>query len=283
MTGFGKFTANSKGIKVTVEIRSLNSKQLDLNIRIPGVFRENENQIRDLLSKICERGKIDFSIFIENAKANDLSFINKNLAKLYYAELKALSRELKTDKANLLEMVMKLPEVMKPERAELDPPEWKLLKNCTEKALEEIDRFRRDEGKALQKELEKRIMLIEKNLADIVTLDKKRIPTIRKKLRSNIDELKGKIDENRFEQELIYYIEKMDITEEKVRLQTHIDYFRETMKEKNSGRKLNFISQEIGREINTIGSKANDAVIQKSVVQMKDELEKIKEQLNNVL
>lgn len=283
MTGFGKATINSKGKKITVEIRSLNSKQLDLNLRIPGIFREKENEIRELVSKGCERGKIDFSIFIENGKVNDVSIINNKLAKAYYSELKNLANELKADKEDLLEIVLKMPEVMKPERVELETSEWKIVKQCIEKSLIEINRFRKDEGKELQKELEKRINLIVKNLESISFLDEKRIPFLREKIRNSVTELKEKIDENRFEQELIFYIEKLDITEEKVRLKTHCDYFNKTMKEENSGRKLNFISQEVGREINTIGSKANDAGIQKLVVQMKDELEKIKEQLNNVL
>ena len=283
MTGFGKATTTSKGKKISVEIRSLNSKQLDLNLRIPGVFREKENEIRGLISKECERGKIDFSIFVEEEKGNGLPFLNKKLAKQYFLELKTLANELKAGKENLFEIVLKMPEVMKPERTEPDASGWKVIKNCLEKSLKEFIQFRNDEGKALQKELEKRIHLVIKNLLAISALDEKRIPFLRKKIRNSVSELKDKIDENRFEQELIFYIEKLDITEEKVRLKTHCDYFLKTMKEESSGRKLNFISQEIGREINTIGSKANDAGIQKLVVQMKDELEKIKEQLNNVL
>lgn len=283
MTGFGKASLNSKGKKISVEIRSLNSKQLDLSIRIPGVFREKENEIRGLISKECERGKIDFSIFIEDEKSAALSFVNKKLAKAYFSELKALANELKADKEDLLEIVLKMPDVLKPERAEFDLSEWNLIKKCIEKSLKEINRFRNDEGVELEKELEKRVQLVLKNLKAISSLDEKRIPLLREKIRNSVSELKDKIDENRFEQELIFYIEKLDITEEKVRLKTHCDYFTKTMKEKSSGRKLSFISQEIGREINTIGSKANDAGIQKFVVQMKDELEKIKEQLNNVL
>lgn len=283
MTGFGKASISSKGKKITVEIRSLNSKQLDINLRTPGVFREKENEIRGFVSKECERGKIDFSIFIDEDKTAELAFINKKLVKKYFSELKALAKELKADDEDLLEIVLRMPEVMKPERAEFEASEWKTVKHCIGSALKELNRFRSDEGKELQKELEKRIRLILKNLAAISILDRKRIQQLRDKIRNSVSELKDKIDENRFEQELIFYIEKLDITEEKVRLKTHCDYFTRTMKEVNNGRKLNFISQEIGREINTIGSKANDAEIQKLVVQMKDELEKIKEQLNNVL
>ncbi len=283
MTGFGKAIVNSQSKKITVEIRSLNSKQLDLNLRIPGIFREKENEIRELISKNCERGKIDFSIFIETGKFPEVSFINKKLAKAYFLELRKLANELKADKEDLLEIVLKMPEVMKPERVEPDASEWKNIKHCIEKAMIEINRFRKDEGRELQKELEKRIALIVNSLNEISSLDEKRIPFLREKIRNSIKELKEKIDENRFEQELIFYIEKLDITEEKVRLKTHCDYFIKTLREENSGRKLNFISQEIGREINTIGSKANDAEMQKLVVHMKDELEKIKEQLNNVL
>lgn len=283
MTGFGKATGISGGKKITVEIRSLNSKQLDVNLRLPGIFREKENEIRGMLSKECERGKVDFSIITEEEGKKEISLINKKLAKKYYAELKELARELHADQEDLLEIVLGLPEVMKPEREIMESSEWKSVKKCIDESLRELNRFRQDEGKSLHKELEKRIESILKNLENVTRLDNKRIPALRERLKNSVAELKGSIDENRFEQELIFYIEKLDITEEKVRLKTHGDYFLKTMKENNPGRKLNFISQEIGREINTIGSKANDAGIQKLVVQMKDELEKVKEQLNNVL
>lgn len=283
MTGFGKAVIHSKGKKITVEIRSLNSKQFDLNLRIPFVLKEKENEIRSLLSKECERGKIDFSVSVEYEKGEAATVLNKKLAKEYFFALKSLAKELKTEEDDLLEIALKMPDVLKPEQTEFEMAEWKAVKSAIETALKDLNKFRSDEGKSLQKELEKNISQILFLLNEINILDKKRIPALREKLKNSIAEFKAQIDENRFEQELIFYIEKMDITEEKVRLKTHCDYFLKTIKEESSGRKLNFISQEIGREINTIGSKANHAEIQKSVVQMKDELEKIKEQLNNVL
>lgn len=283
MTGFGKATISLKGKSISVEIRSLNSKQLDMSLRMPGIFRDKENDLRGIILKELERGKIDLSVYIENEKNIGTTFINRKLAKAYFAELKSLARDLKTPQDGLLEMVLGMPEVVKPERSEFEPYEWPEIKAAIEKAVKEINRFRRDEGKSLQKELEKRVQFIHRNLRDISTLDENRILAMRKKIRAAISDLKTQVDENRFEQELIFYLEKLDITEEKVRLKTHCEYFLKTMKEESSGRKLNFISQEMGREINTIGSKANDAGMQKLVVEMKDELEKIKEQLNNVL
>lgn len=283
MTGFGKAITNAGGRKISAEIRSLNSKQFDLNLRIPGNLREKENDIRSLISKKCERGKIDFFISMEEEKTDRVSFFNKKLAKEYYRELKSLAHELKDNSNGLLPIVLKMPEVLKPEKLNFEESEWKKVLACIEKSLKEFNRYREDEGKNLQQELQSRINLILSNLKEISQLDEKRVPFVKEKIRNSISEIKGKIDENRFEQELIFYLEKLDITEEKVRLKIHCDYFNLTMNEENSGRKLNFISQEIGREINTIGSKANDAGIQKLVVQMKDELEKIKEQLNNVL
>lgn len=283
MTGFGKATADWKGKKIAVEIRSLNAKQLDLNLRLSSYYREKENEIRQEISKVAERGKIDFSIHADLNVKTLAARINKNLAKAYHKELKQLAKELKGDDKNLFHLVLKMPDLFKSEKEELNDAEWKIVKQCIDKALKGFLKFRSDEGKTLGKDLEKRIFSITNFMEQVVALDEKRIPSVRERLRKGIDELKEKIDQNRFEQELIYYIEKLDITEEKVRLKTHCDYFLKTMQESSSGRKLTFITQEIGREINTIGSKANDAEIQKSVVQMKDELEKIKEQINNIL
>lgn len=283
MTGFGKSSSIAGGKKITVEIRSLNSKQLDLNLRIPSHYRDKENEIRGLISKECERGKIDFSVYLEEEEKKEISIINKKLAKNYYSDLKSLAKELGAHSEEIFPLVLTMPGVLKPEKEALQVSEWKSVKHCIENAVGELNRFRSDEGKSLHKEIEKRIQMIKKDLNSLSVLDKKRLPLLREKLRNSIAELKNQVDENRFEQELIFYIEKLDITEEKVRLKTHCDYFLQTMKETNSGRKLNFISQEIGREINTIGSKANDAGIQKLVVKMKDELEKIKEQANNIL
>ncbi len=287
MTGFGKSVTEISGKKITVEIRSLNSKSLDLNLRIPYLYKEKELELRSELSKQIERGKLDVTVFTESTQETSPVVINKNLAKKYYQEIKALANELDTDTRDFLSLVLKMPEVLKPEKeiAELDKNEWGVVKDTINKAIEAFQEFREDEGKILQKEFEKRIETIEDLLKEVVSNDSKRIKNIRSRIERNLDELfeNEKIDKNRLEQELIYYIEKLDITEEKLRLKTHLDYFLKTMKEPSGGRKLGFIAQEIGREINTIGSKANDANIQQFVVQMKDELEKIKEQLLNVL
>ena len=287
MTGFGKATSEIPGKKVTVEVRSLNSKQLDLNLRLPYLYKEKELELRADISKQIERGKVDISVFTESTSDSLPVAINKPLAKTYYKELKSLSEELNETNHNLLSLVVKMPDVMKAERevVELDEAEWKQIKATVDKAIDAFQKFRGDEGKTLSNEFITRIGIIDKLLAEVVVMDAPRVENIKTRIKNNLAEAidKEKIDQNRFEQELIYYIEKLDITEEKLRLKTHIDYFLNTMKEAASGRKLGFISQEIGSEINTIGSKANDASVQKLVVQMKDELEKVKEQLLNVL
>ncbi len=287
MTGFGKATAEIPGKKVTVEVRSLNSKQLDLNLRLPYLYKEKELELRADISKQIERGKVDITVFTEATQDAQPIAINKTLAKIYYKELKALSDELDEVTPNILSLVVKMPDVMKAERevVELDEEEWKQIKATVDKAIDAFQKFRSDEGKTLSNEFTTRIGLIDNLLTEVVKMDAARVENIRSRIKNSLSEVieKEKIDQNRFEQELVYYIEKLDITEEKLRLKTHIDYFLNTMKEAGSGRKLGFISQEIGREINTIGSKANDATVQKLVVQMKDELEKIKEQLLNVL
>jgi uncharacterized protein (TIGR00255 family) len=287
MTGFGKASNEITGKKITVEIRSLNSKQLDLNLRMPYLYKEKELDLRTDIGKQIERGKVDVSIFTESTQETIPTTLNKTLAKAYYQELKSLSEELNTGNEDLLSLVVRMPDVLKAEREtiELDETEWGEVKKVVNKAIEAFQKFREDEGKTLEKEFTSRIGIIEKLLSDVVKLDDARIANIKNRIKNNLQEVidAAKIDQNRFEQELIYYIEKLDITEEKLRLKTHLDYFINTMKEPASGRKLGFISQEIGREINTIGSKANDAGMQKMVVQMKDELEKIKEQLLNVL
>lgn len=283
MTGFGKATAALKGKKITVEIRSLNSKQLDLNLRLSSYYRDKENEIRQEISQVAERGKVDLAIYSEQNAQTPGATINRKLAKAYHKEIHSLAKELKIDDEDILYLIMKMPDVFRTEKEELTDKEWKLVKQCMSKAIREFVKFREDEGRTLGKDLAKRISNIGKLLAEISVLDENRIPAVRERLQKGVEELREKVDANRFEQELIYYIEKLDITEEKVRLKTHCDYFLKTMEEASSGRKLGFISQEIGREINTIGSKANDAVMQKLVVEMKDELEKIKEQINNVL
>ena len=285
MTGFGKASKELSDKTINIEIRSLNSKSADISLRLSSGLRNYELELRNEISKQLERGKIDLSIFIESKKAEMPVEINIELAKAYHKQLKNLALELNEPIDNALQQVLKFPDVLKNERKETDENEWKLIKHCLNSALEELNNFRDIEGLSLKKDFEIRISKINTCLEEIKTLDLIRINAIKNRIRNNIEEVIGKsnLDENRFEQELIYYIEKLDINEEKVRLKTHLDYFIETCNEKSAGRKLNFISQEIGREINTIGSKANDAQIQKLVVLMKDELEKIKEQANNVL
>lgn len=285
MTGYGKDEATIKDKRVSVELRSLNSKGLDVNTRMPGVYREKELSVRNLIAEKLERGKIDLSIYVESAEGIRGTQINKEVVKSYYSQLKKIGKDLKEDHDDLLEIIMRLPDVMKAEREEFDETEWKQILKVLDSAIKKMDQFRMKEGKSLENDLRMRIDLIQKALTKVAADDNNRIAAVREKIRKGIEEMVAtdKIDNNRFEQELIYYIEKLDITEEKVRLKTHLDFFLKTMNENASGKKLGFIAQEIGREINTIGSKANDAEIQKIVVEMKDELEKIKEQLNNVL
>ena len=285
MTGFGKAVCELPQKKVTVEVRSLNSRQLDLNIRMPSVYRDKEGDIRSELSKFAERGKVDFSIFVEATGDAGLATINHSLANAYHKELKKLSEEFGEDRKEFLSLIVRMPDVMKQDKQELDENEWKSIYATVKIALEAFGKFREDEGNVLANELTQRIKIIATKLAEVAVLDPARAAAVRERLNKNLLEAAGaeNVDKNRFEQELIYYLEKLDITEEKLRLQTHLDYFIATMKEPAAGRKLGFIAQEIGREINTIGSKANDAGIQMIVVQMKDELEKIKEQLMNIL
>jgi uncharacterized protein (TIGR00255 family) len=285
MTGFGKATLELNDKKIQVEIRSLNSKSADISLRLSSGLRNYELELRNDLSKQLERGKIDLSIYIESNKAETPVEINTELAKAYHEQLKHLAAELNEPLDKSIAQILKFPDVLKSEKKETDENEWQQIKICISNAIEQLNNFREVEGLSLKKDFEERLSKIETCLEEIKTLDHLRIKNVKARIKNNIEEVIGtsKMDENRFEQELIYYIEKLDINEEKVRLKTHLDYFRETCEENSPGRKLNFISQEIGREINTIGSKANDAQMQKLVVVMKDELEKIKEQANNVL
>lgn len=283
MTGFGKANVSLKGKKIIVEARSVNSKGLDANFRLPNSYRERENEIKNFLSEKLRRGKVDLSVSVDSAVEEKSIAINKKAFRNHHKELKSLCRELKIDDEEILLAILRMPDVMKPEKEILDEKEWKTMLSAIGKAIGELDKFRSSEGKSLEKDLRKRIAIIAALLEQVEKMDAERIPAVKEKIRKQVAVLTDKIDQNRFEQEIIYYAEKIDITEEKIRLKTHCDYFLKTMNEEECGRKLNFISQEIGREINTIGSKANDAEIQKTVVQMKDELEKIKEQLNNVL
>jgi len=283
MTGFGKATADWNNRKYTVEIRSVNSKQLDFNLRLPGQYRDKEHELKTFLGKDLERGKVDALLFYEGIEAAEGLSINKTLAKIYYNELKALADDLQAPATDLLALTLKMPEVMRAERPVVEEPEYNMIKDLFSAALGNFIQFRTDEGRSLRHALIVHIGTISSLLESVAAADLERIPQVRARISKGFKEFKEQVDQNRFEQELIYYIEKLDITEEKVRLKTHLDYFINTLEEPGSGRKLGFIAQEIGREINTIGSKANDAAIQKMVVQMKDELEKVKEQLLNVL
>lgn len=285
MTGFGKATSETELKTINVEIRSLNSKGADINLRLSSVIRNYELDLRNDITKQLERGKIDLSIYIEGKQQDTPVEINTQLAKSYYAQLKKLAEELNEPLEDSIQQILKFPDVMKNEKKEADENEWKEIKNCINQAIKQLNEFRIKEGESLKNDFEERLSKINSSLEEIKKLDTVRIDTIKNRIKNNLEEVLGKdkYDANRLEQELIFYVEKLDINEEKVRLKTHLDYFQSTMVEASAGRKLNFIAQEIGREINTIGSKANDAGIQKLVVMMKDELEKIKEQTNNVL
>ena len=282
MTGFGKASLQLPTKKITVEIKSLNSKGLDLNTRMPSVFREMELGLRNQISQRLERGKIDFSLYIEVTGEETTSKINVPIVKGYINQMKAVIPN--ADETELMKMAVRMPDALKTERDEIDPNEWKQIQTVIDEALNNIATFRKDEGASLDKEFQLRIANIERLMNEAVSYDAERVETVKTKLRTALDELKVNVDENRFEQELIFYLEKYDITEEKVRLGNHLKYFIETVNgNEANGRKLGFITQEMGREINTMGSKSNHSEMQKLVVQMKDELEKIKEQVLNVL
>ncbi len=286
MTGYGKATTEFQKKQITIELRSVNSKQLDLNTRLPGIYRERDLEIRQLINQRAERGKMDFSISLDNQSDEKSISLNRSIVKSYYEELKFIAEETGQHHIDFVSTIARLPEIWNNTRPELSEGEWLAIKAGIDKALDAFDEFRSAEGKSLEKDLTHRIETIQKLLVEVTPFEKRRAELLKQKLESKIKEAVSaeNIDNNRLEQELIYYIEKLDITEEKVRLTTHLKYFIDTMNEPaNNGRKLAFISQEIGREINTIGSKANDADMQKVVVLMKDELEKIKEQMLNVL
>ena len=284
MTGFGK-SQLSLGMKtILVDVRTLNSKQLDLNLRLPSAFREKEGEIRKEIGKAIERGKVYVFLSYRLAGATGTSAINHDLAKSRFLELQQLANELNVQSADLLGRVLMMPDVMAEQEEVLTDEEWLQVMEVLKLALKATDVFRTDEGAGLGKELLERVGNIEARLEETGSLDAERMVLMRERLLQKIADLKINADANRFEEEMIYYIEKLDINEEKQRLRAHCQYFRETLNQKEStGRKLGFIAQEMGREINTIGSKANHAGMQKLVVLMKDELEKIKEQLNNVL
>ena len=282
MTGFGKASLQLPTKKITVEIKSLNSKGLDLNTRMPSVFREMELGLRNQISQRLERGKIDFSLYIEVTGEETTSKINVPIVKGYINQMKAVIPN--ADETELMKMAVRMPDALKTERDEIDENEWKQIQTVIDEALENIANFRKDEGASLEKEFQLRIGNINNLMNEAVSYDAERVETVKTRLRTALDELKVNVDENRFEQELIFYLEKYDITEEKVRLGNHLNYFLETLNgTEANGRKLGFITQEMGREINTMGSKSNHTEMQKLVVMMKDELEKIKEQVLNVL
>ena len=282
MTGFGKATLQLPTKKITVEVKSLNSKGLDLSVRMPSLYREMELGLRNEISLALERGKIDFSIYIESTAEQTSTKVNVPIVKAYMAQLREVYGD--ADETELMKMAVRMPDTMKIEREEIDENNWLEIQKVIKEALANILNFRQAEGLSLDKEFQLRIGNIRSYMNDALALDPERVQAIKDRLQTAISELKVNVDENRFEQELIYYLEKLDITEEKVRLTNHLDYFLETINgTEANGRKLGFITQEMGREINTMGSKSNHAQMQKLVVMMKDELEKIKEQVLNVL
>jgi uncharacterized protein (TIGR00255 family) len=287
MTGYGKAIAETPQKKITIEIKSLNSKQLDLNTKLPWLYKEKEPEIRNLISQRLDRGKIDFSIYCDMLDDEVVTVINKTAVRNYYNQFKDIAAELKIDLDDqIFTAIMKLPDTLKTEKPEMSEEEWSIVKNQILESITMIDLYRIEEGHSIMTDLNKCIGKILTFLDTIGTFEAGRITKVREKLAALLEENLGtdKVDKNRFEQEIIFYLEKYDINEEKVRLKTHCDYFIETLNTPApNGKILNFIAQEIGREINTIGSKANDASIQKLVVMMKDELEKIKEQTLNVL
>jgi uncharacterized protein (TIGR00255 family) len=287
MTGYGKAIAETPQKRITIEIKSLNSKQLDLNTKLPWLYKEKEPEIRNLVSQKLDRGKIDLTVFFDILDEEVATVINKSAVRNYYKQFKEIAEELQIDLDDqIFTAIMKLPDTLKTEKREMPEDEWELAKNKIIESITMLDFYRIEEGNSIMADLRKCIGKILSLLETVETFEPGRITKIREKLMSILEEhlATENVDKNRFEQELIFYLEKYDINEEKVRLRTHCDYFMKTITTPSpNGKILNFIAQEIGREINTIGSKANDASIQKLVVMMKDELEKIKEQTLNVL
>ncbi len=287
MTGYGTATAELRDKTVCIEIKALNSKQLDLYTRLPGSYREKDIDIRNELASHLKRGKIECTLNIEYKEDTQAQKLNAPVIKSYYKQLKEILKDLNNEQNEpLLACVMRLPDVINTDKEQLDPSEWNEVEQAIKKAIHEVDKFRTQEGKALRDDLLYRIGLIEKLYKQIEPYEKERMLSLRNKLVNGLGELfpANGYDKNRLEQEMVLYLERYDITEEKVRLQNHCNYFREVADEDDTvGKKLSFVAQEIGREINTLGAKANHADIQRIVVLMKDELEKIKEQLMNVL
>jgi len=284
MTGYGKSISQLPSKKITIEVKSLNSKNLDLNARIPSYYREKELEMRNIVAKSLERGKVDFSLYVELNGEETNASINEAVVKQYMKQLAKVVNTNDVNNVEFLKMAIRLPDTLNTERDEIDEEEYDAILHGLDQALELINRYRIDEGRALREDFELRIKNIGEYLKEVEAIDPERMEGVRVRLLKSVSDLKAEIDENRFEQELTYYLEKYDITEEKVRLENHLDYFTKSLNAgESNGKKLAFIGQEIGREINTIGSKSNYAPMQQIVVRMKDELEKIKEQLLNVL
>lgn len=286
MTGYGKASREIFKKKYTVEVRTLNSKSLDLNIKYPSHYREKEGEIRSLISQYLERGKVDFWLSSEDTDVSESYQINTALVAGYFEQLKKISADYSIPPTDWMQLIFKLPDVVKTAEISIADEEWEEVKKVIEEALKKVNEFRISEGKSLEDALNAHVNVIRVKLEEVAPYEQNRITKIREKMKKSLQDnfSDENIDGNRFEQELIYYLEKLDISEEKTRLTSHCNYFIETLTSDGfNGKKLNFISQEMGREINTLGSKANDASIQKLVILMKDELEKIKEQILNVL
>ena len=287
MTGYGKAIAETSQKKITIELKSLNSKQFDLSTKLPWLYKEKEHEIRTMISQMLDRGKIDLIIYFDILEDEGIPVINKSIVKNYYNQLKDIAGELNINiDSQILPTIMRLPDALKTEKPELPEAEWDLLRTQILESVKLVDQYRIEEGKSIEADLKNRMSGILESLSAIETFEPGRIEKVKQKLLLILEGNNGteNLDKNRFEQELIFYLEKFDINEEKVRLKKHCEYFLETISgEAPNGKILSFIAQEIGREINTIGSKANDASIQKLVVMMKDELEKIKEQTGNIL
>ena len=287
MTGYGKMAFEDEKRKIMIEIRCLNSKQFDFNYKSSGILKDKEALLRALVNKQLKRGKIEMSIFYYNLEDPAVPLINKEVVRKYYEQITNLQEgNVQPDFLELLPVILKLPDVLKTDKQKLEEEEWETINKHVIQVINDVNAFRDQEGNSLEKDIRGRVILIRELLQRIIPFEKERLEKIKIRIKERLNELSNSVDydKNRFEQELIYYLEKLDITEEKTRLNNHIDYFISSIKTDEAiGKKLGFISQELGREINTIGSKANNADIQKIVVMMKDELEKIKEQLLNVL
>ncbi len=284
MTGFGKSTGTYEGKKMSVEVRSLNSKGLDLNARVHNFYKELEPSIRKTIGDLLERGKVDVSVNLDSTGENKSFSINKDLAAAYAKDLREVNESIGGTTEDLLPLIMRMPDIFINEREELNEQEKTVILNLVTEACNKLNEFRRQEGIALENEFTERITSIANALTEVPKYEGERIETIRERMKKGLEEVtNSNYDDNRFEQELIFYIEKLDVSEEKMRLTNHLNYFLETMSTPNAGKKLGFIAQEIGREINTLGSKCNHAEIQRLVVDMKDNLEKIKEQVLNTL